>query len=343
MTREATSPLAAALPQKAREHARAGRRRRVREQAVAGERGAPVARRNPKTGRFVPVSKSIPHRVPVSVAPERIKGTLQRFAMPPPTLGRAVALDGKRIRDASRNTVRLVKSTRGADHIVTGGQNAPGICGILAPSTRERGTVPDPGPAVLRTVPPPASVPAWSLAYPSGPGRSRAGTCTLLAPGTLMLHFDKAVTCTEGESLLEKNPRREKRLEAELLTLFEAEPLEDGLDHPADKTIGEVLQSTDRAWALRWVKALMLDASHPAFAASVLRCLGRQQRPGTVAWRVEIVRTALAADDVGTRDAAAQAAEAWGGSDMRRVLLAHSEPESWLRNYIEKIVEDLVT
>ncbi len=142
---------------------------------------------------------------------------------------------------------------------------------------------------------------------------------------------------------LEKNSRREKRLEVELWTLFEAEPLEDGLNHPAEKTVREVLQSTDKAWALRWLKSLALDTSHPAFAASVLRCLGRQERPGTVVWRVEIVRTALATDNVEMRDAAAQVAEAWGGSDMRRVLLAHSEPESWLRNYIEKIVEDLVT
>ena len=139
-----------------------------------------------------------------------------------------------------------------------------------------------------------------------------------------------------------ENDRQERaRLESELWMSFDADPLEDGLHHPAEETISGALQSADGVRALEWFKALTLDTEYPDFAASVLRCLGRQERPGTIVWRVEIVRAALGKDNVEVRDAAAQAAESWGGSDMRDVLQAHSEPEPWLRDYIEDIVGDL--
>lgn len=164
--------------------------------------------------------------------------------------------------------------------------------------------------------------------------RAHGDACATLGTGNLF-------PAVLDAAYLEETSQREKKFEFELWTFFEAEPLEDGLNHPAEKTIREVLQSRDRPWALRWLKTLVLDTSRPAFAASVLRCLGRQKRPGTVSWRVEIVRAALAKDDIEIRDAAAQAAEAWSGSDMRRVLQDHFEPEPWLRSYIEDIVEDL--
>ncbi len=63
--------------------------------------------KDPKTGRFVPVPESTLHRVVTSVDPERFEAALQRFAMARLNLGRAIAVDGKRIRGANRN---------GADH-----------------------------------------------------------------------------------------------------------------------------------------------------------------------------------------------------------------------------------
>ena len=68
----------------------------------------------------MPVSKSTLHRVIASIDPEQIEAALQRFAMPRLNLGRAIAIDGKRIRGANRNggghheTATLVDHETGA-------------------------------------------------------------------------------------------------------------------------------------------------------------------------------------------------------------------------------------
>ena len=140
--------------------------------------------------------------------------------------------------------------------------------------------------------------------------------------------------CFEDEN------REYERLENRLRIAFEAEPLEDGIDHPAERIIDDALRSVHGRPVLAWFRALSVDVERPGLAASVLRCLGRR-RPGTSAWRVEIVRSALAADDVEMRDAAVQAAESWGDLGMREVLSSHTEAVPWLRAYIEDVVEDL--
>ena len=144
--------------------------------------------------------------------------------------------------------------------------------------------------------------------------------------------IDTAAFAIEG-------PEKE-RLEAALKATFEAEPLEDGIDHPAEQIIGQALQSVETFHILACLEALSVDAEHPGFSASVLRCLSRL-RPGTSAWRAGVVRTALGVDDVEMRDAALQAAESWGGADIRDVLLGHVEAVPWLRAYIQDVVDDL--
>lgn len=136
--------------------------------------------------------------------------------------------------------------------------------------------------------------------------------------------------------------REQERIEAKLLAAFESEPLEDGMDHPAEKIIGEVLQSADGTLALEWLKTLATNPARPGFSALVLRCLGRHEGLGSAKWRTHIVQAALAIDNIEVRDAAAQAAESWGGPEMREVLKAHTEPESWLSDYIQEVVDDLV-
>ena len=128
-----------------------------------------------------------------------------------------------------------------------------------------------------------------------------------------------------------------------LYASFEAEPLEDGIDHPAEDIIGDAIWSTDDALVFDWLYRACLDVEHPTFSASILRCLGRQIRPGTESWRTELVREALTIDDAEIRDAALQAAEYWGGLKMRYLLEAkvQTEPLQWLRNYMHDVIEDL--
>ena len=131
-------------------------------------------------------------------------------------------------------------------------------------------------------------------------------------------------------------------LAVRLRATFEANPLEDGKEHPAERIIEEVLGSEENQLALGWFSTLCLDEAHPSFAASVLRCLGRQAHPGTVSWRTGLVRDALAMNDIEIRDAAVQAAELWGDQNLRSVLESHSESEPWLREYIQDVIDGLV-
>ena len=135
--------------------------------------------------------------------------------------------------------------------------------------------------------------------------------------------------------------RARELLEAKLLASFENSPLEDGMDHPAEGILAEALQSRKDHGVLGWLKDICTDASRPSFAASVLRCLGRQEGVGAASWRVDLVRAGLAIGNVEIRDAAVQAAESWGDTASLDVLTAHSEPEPWLRQYIRDVVEDL--
>lgn len=133
------------------------------------------------------------------------------------------------------------------------------------------------------------------------------------------------------------------RLRNLLYAAFEAEPLEDGIDHPAEDIIGNAIRSTGSDRVFDWLYRACFDVEHPTFSASVLRCLGRQISLGTKSWRTKLLRKALTMDDVEIRDAALHAAEFWGGSEMRDILKVRvqTEPLSWLRDYMQDVIEDL--
>ena len=140
----------------------------------------------------------------------------------------------------------------------------------------------------------------------------------------------------------DRNEEREQvRLANKLHAAFETEPLQDGMHHQAEDIIEQALQSGEDERILEWLRDFSLDTAQPVFASSVLRCLGRQEYLGTSSWRSELVRDALALDDVEIRDAAVQAAELWGDSDILPVLKSYSDPESWLRDYISDVIDDL--
>lgn len=137
-----------------------------------------------------------------------------------------------------------------------------------------------------------------------------------------------------------ESPGRE-RLDSALSASFDAEPLENGVDHPAEKIIEQALRSEEGHNVPEWLRAFSLDSAQPSFAASVLRCLGRQLDPGTGEWRAELVREALLMEDAEIRDAAVQAAESWEDAGLVDVLASHSEPVKWLQSYIFEVIDDL--
>ena len=142
------------------------------------------------------------------------------------------------------------------------------------------------------------------------------------------------------ETFAELRPGR-PRLADKLMAAFESEPLEDGMDHPAEHVIAAALDSEDTDAVLRWIRGMCLDSTTPAFAAGVFLCVARQPEVGTAAWREELVRGGLAVDDMEVRDAAMQAAEYWCDPGLRRPLAAHSEPIEWLDEYRRAVIADL--
>ena len=133
----------------------------------------------------------------------------------------------------------------------------------------------------------------------------------------------------------------EAQLESTLRISFEAEPLEDGMNHLAEEIIGAVLQSSTEPCLLGWLRAFSPDVTQPSFAASVLRCLGRLAEPGTSRWRAELVGAALAIEELEIRDAVVQAAESWKDPELIDLLESHSEPVTWLRDYARDVFDDL--
>ena len=131
------------------------------------------------------------------------------------------------------------------------------------------------------------------------------------------------------------------KLEISLYSALEAEPLEDGMDHPADQIIEIALRNTRDERILEQFGVLCLDIERPSFASSILHCLGRQTDIGNAAWRAGIVHSALTTDDIEIRDVAVHAAEFWGGAKIVDVLMSHNEPEPWLRDYIREVIDDL--
>lgn len=155
------------------------------------------------------------------------------------------------------------------------------------------------------------------------------------------MHLDLAGVEKTWEQELTFEDRELVQLENRLLASFEAEPVEDGMDHPAERIIRNVLENSENQNVLDLFSTFSLNMAHPSFAASVLRCLGRQAHLGTTLWRTELVRDALKMSDIEIRDAAVQAAELWGDDEIRNVLEQHSESELWLRDYITDVIADM--
>ena len=133
----------------------------------------------------------------------------------------------------------------------------------------------------------------------------------------------------------------QRTLLTELELEFSAEPFEDGMDHEAEQTLSNALRDMEAEQILPWLGDLCTDINKPNLSASILRCLGRLHRPGTEAWRVQLIGNALANGKVEIRDAAVQAVEQWDDANLAGVLESHRENLPWLQDYIRGVVQDL--
>ncbi len=57
---------------------------------------------------------------------------------------------------------------------------------------------------------------------------------------------------------------KQERLATKLNAVFEAEPLEDGIEHLAEKVIREALRSSEDRHILEWLRDISLDVARPS-------------------------------------------------------------------------------
>ena len=151
-------------------------------------------------------------------------------------------------------------------------------------------------------------------------------------PVTLLV---TALDVAPGDERDQPSPLVLRRI-ATLRAAIEAEPVEDGTSHPAERVIAETIAGNE---AEGFVSALLEVAPSP-LQASMLRLLGRapvQDAP----LRRRVIEAGLSSEDVQIRDAAVQAVESWEDAACIELLRQHEEPVKWLADYIQDVIVDL--
>jgi hypothetical protein len=131
----------------------------------------------------------------------------------------------------------------------------------------------------------------------------------------------------------------QKRFEEQLRGMFIAEPIEDGLTHPAQALIQKALEENEPL-ASQWIVSFARKQG-PSFAAAAVKAVGRLPTPGSEEWRTSLAEEALEHEDSEVRDAAVQALESWGGQRSIDILKKHQETRPWLKDYIDRVIRDL--
>jgi hypothetical protein len=116
-----------------------------------------------------------------------------------------------------------------------------------------------------------------------------------------------------------------------LISGIDAEPVQDGVTHPAEAAVDEFIRKHGS-----WSALSNLQALDGGRAASLLRLLGRSSKVEGIA-RLVAIAIGLASSSVEVRDAAAQAAELWEDPASVPLLLKHRESTPWLAAYIERV------
>lgn len=133
-----------------------------------------------------------------------------------------------------------------------------------------------------------------------------------------------------------------QRLLRQVGMALDAEPLEAGMDHRAERVLAEALEGSVTSGMLDAIRDCCLSGDGRLAAADLLRCLARLSEPGTDRWRADLIRDALKVGAVEVRDAALEAAEAWKSRSIRDVLQSHVDPDPELRSEISEIVGEWI-
>jgi hypothetical protein len=130
-----------------------------------------------------------------------------------------------------------------------------------------------------------------------------------------------------------------RRLRQQIWSRLDDEPLEDGVTHSAEEVVAGALAGPAGQLAA-FARLVETEPSHE-FSASMLRLAGRVGRTAGPDWRGELVKSALRSSSAILREAAVEAIEQWEDAGLLPLLRAHTESVSWLKAYIDDVIEDL--
>jgi len=116
------------------------------------------------------------------------------------------------------------------------------------------------------------------------------------------------------------------------------EPVEAGYPHPAEAILAKAVINRPRE-VIEWFERLLTEETNHSLGGDILTCFGHAVENSPPAWAYRIVEKALLSSSVAVRDAAAQTLELWGTFAALRILKNHHEGVSWLRKYIEEVIE----
>jgi len=130
----------------------------------------------------------------------------------------------------------------------------------------------------------------------------------------------------------------------QLVRSFELEVVEDGVSHPAEYLMTQMLQTIPGS-AASWIEDAYFDTcySRPVTASGILRCIGRLPKQYTAEWGEDLASEALWQDDPEIRESAIRAFERWGNTRAidELTLRLEEESEPWLRDYMSEVIADL--
>lgn len=131
-----------------------------------------------------------------------------------------------------------------------------------------------------------------------------------------------------------------RHLRQQISSYLDERPLEDGVIHPAEAVVAKALTG-----GVEQLAALLLlietEMSAPDFSAAMLRLAGRVGRNAGHDSFEGIIDRALRSSSPTLREAAVEAVEQWEDPELLPLLRDHNEPLSWLKDYIEAVIEDL--
>jgi hypothetical protein len=136
--------------------------------------------------------------------------------------------------------------------------------------------------------------------------------------------------------------RHYRRFRDALVCALDEDPIEDGMQHPADELIERALHTSGSRCIEELARAFReFYTSRPVMSALILRCMARIDFADTGPQGLALAKRALSHDDVEMREAAIRAFENWGGFEALAILRQHYDHETWLREYVSRVIEDL--